>query len=146
MGVRMGKLGGAHHVGMGVDPEHAERSAILLVQIGDWREIDQAVSAQCDDAVGTVFPDGDPRRPRLRKKDRSRFDAALNARISTIEFGDAHRFLGSVVRRRQPAQQLGTKAIGGFIPALPLGHVQSECCSCFLHNSALILLSHIVRR
>ncbi len=57
MGMGMRKLGGAHHIGMGIDPEDAQLG-IFAVQISNGRKVDQTISAKCHDPVRVMPLDG----------------------------------------------------------------------------------------
>src|SRR3546814_1395156 len=70
--------------------------------------------------------DGFARRSCLRQEGGAPLDATANRRGASVRFRNRHGFLGAVMRRGKPAQQFGTKAIGGFIATLPLRHVQTE--------------------
>src|SRR3546814_4497657 len=64
--------------------------------------------------------DGFARRSCLRQEGGAPLDATANRRGASVRFRNRHGFLGAVMRRGKPAQQFGTKAIGGFIATLPL--------------------------
>jgi hypothetical protein len=40
---------------MCIDPEDAEISSVARIEIGDWSEIDEAIAAQSDNTIRTMY-------------------------------------------------------------------------------------------
>src|SRR3546814_17222832 len=79
MGVGVRKLGSAHHVGMGIEPENAQLFTISAASIRHRPKLEQAVDAQRHAPYGRMHPDGLSRRCGSRQAGGGTLGATANA-------------------------------------------------------------------
>ena len=125
-GVSVGTLVRCRDVGMRVDPQHSEFSAVSLVEVGERSQLNQAVPTEDDDPIRCVNVDKVTCRAKLAQQCLPAvnpvfvpqgnvtlgFDRNLDQRLRAV--------------RSQPGEEPGAKGVGGIVPALPLEHQHAD--------------------
>jgi hypothetical protein len=125
--VAMGRVFRREHIGMSIDPQHAEVPRIPRIQIGHRGEINEAIASQSHDPIRTVFLNRLARSACLLKERCATNNAVLYFKcFSWLRLWHRYCLYRAVCCRSQPGQQFCPKVVVVSISALPLRHVQSQ--------------------
>jgi hypothetical protein len=110
---------------MCIDPEDAEISSVARIEIGDWSEIDEAIAAQSDNTIRTMYLNRFSSCAGLSNESASTKNAILKFQsLSRLWLRHGDCFHGTIWGRSQPDKQSRSEIVIVHISALPLRHMQ----------------------
>lgn len=90
---------------MCADPEDGETAVVPFVELGERRQVDEAIPTRHDQPVGPMLVDQAPDLPGLHEQRPTRVDAGLDLERRPVGGGDRVLLGRSAGLRRKPLEQ-----------------------------------------